>query len=499
MFSQGVREPLKATKLTAITFIALTIVSILIGAIGGAILLNRVRQSYHDLEIETNQRQGDRVAMLFEYLANDGMGEKEILSLFQKTIASTSGTMNRFICIISDEGEVLCHPSDAALGNSAKNMVLNPLGTKKRTDYSSWVRSEYDEAYLLSADGKPYDLIHRVPVQNFSWQILVHTRLNAIEGQVHQIQRTIIMGLVPMLAAFVLVGTFVARIIGRRYEAAIEESNRELEAHVTDRTRELSRTVEELQQTRSALVLNEKMALLGQLVAGIAHEINNPLGAISIHAQTLEEDLKDEEDQAAVRTINQSAQRCSHLVTNLLAFARNSPPRREGHTTNEIINTALAFCAADLRQHSISLRKNLTDSNPVLEVDRIQIEQVILNLVTNAAQALSARDGERVVSVSSETDESHVVVTVEDNGPGLSQDIEESIFEPFHTTKEEGSGTGLGLSLCRRFIEHHGGSISYEASDLGGAKFQFNLPKENANGGNGHADALFGEERIEKG
>jgi two-component system NtrC family sensor kinase len=218
------------------------------------------------------------------------------------------------------------------------------------------------------------------------------------------------------------------------------------------------------------------MALLGQLVAGIAHEINNPLNVIAIQASNLREIAQDPDEQRAADAIQRNALRCGQLVKNLLAFSRNDPPRRNPTSLRLLVDTSLALAVGESQRHQALMESDFPGGDVVVSADHIQLEQVVLNLIGNAAQALADQPEPRRIMVRVVREEDTATITVQDNGPGLPESIREHLFEPFQTTKEEGQGTGLGLSLCRRFVEGHGGTITYRDAPTGGAIFAIRLP-----------------------
>jgi len=455
-------------KLTVMTFLGLCAVCLAMGLVGLTFLHHKVQHSNLRTALENNTEYGERFAASIDSLLESGMTVAQVIGVYQLSFDATPSDGNRYICLISGEGRILCHPDREALGMDASGLNLLTIPDRKAINYAEWVSAGMFEG-LLTRDGLAEELVRRIPLEKDPINVMVHTNLGMIGRESNAIFNAILMVLLPACLVFVIIATLVVRLLGRRYEAAIELNNRNLEERVEERTAELK-------QAKNALLLNEKLALLGQLVAGIAHEINNPLSSIRLHAERLEEDAATAEDRDAARTITRSVERCSLLVRNLLSFARNAPPQIAPVDINDVVDTALAFCGHELKRAGVSMEKRLALESPRIPADAIQLEQVVLNLVTNAAQALSGRHGERRVRVTSELLYSTVVIRVEDSGPGLDGTIVETLFEPFHTTKE--SGTGLGLSLCRRFVERHGGTITHSKSDdLGGAAFLVQLPR----------------------
>jgi C4-dicarboxylate-specific signal transduction histidine kinase len=467
-----------STRLTLLTFIALAAVALLFGGVGGSILLHEVAESNYRLQVVNNREYGQRFAAALESQLWSGMPEEEVLRVLQESFDAAPSDESRYVCVLSTKGDVLCHPSTSLVGvNAAENLVMTRRDHRK-LPFSEWLSGRETEAFKLAADGVTREeLIQRIPMTSAPWQIVVHTNLNAIAGESVALSRTILAVTVPTAALFVLMATIVVRVVSRRQEKEIERANHELEKRVQKRTAELSQTVAELQRTRDALVLREKMSLLGQLIAGIAHEINNPIQAISLFAESLREEAQDEDQRRAAERIARSAQRCGLLVKNLLSFARNEPPHRSPVSVSALVTTALHFSAADLEEANVEVQRVHQGGDATLFVDRIQIEQVILNLVTNAMHALAQRPAPRTIRISTLIENDELRLMIEDNGPGLPQDIQAHLFEPFHTTKAEGKGTGLGLSLCRQFVSHHGGEIVYTRGTLGGACFTIRLPQ----------------------
>lgn len=468
--------PRQSQRLTAMTFVALTLVTLLVLTAGGSLLLSAVEKSQKRLQIANNAEYGKRFAsalsMQLEHLSNE-----QVLEFVQASFLASPGDANRYICVMSNEGTVLCHPNEQNISFDASAIRIQDVAMNMDKPYLDWVRSDQQAGYMIGPQGDPVELINRIPVEGAPWHVLVHTRLETLREETARMQRMLLLVLVPIGVVFVLLGTGAVGLLNRRFVGQIEDNNRKLEERVRDRTRELESTVEELQQARDALLLREKMGLLGQLVAGIAHEIRNPLNAITLHADALEEDLQDPGEKRSATTIRQAAERCSLLVQNLLSFARNAPPSPARESITDIIETALGFASYDIKREEVELRTEFAEPAPQVMADRTQLEQVIINLVLNSAAALRDQPAPREVRVRTRAADATVQITVEDNGPGLPPEIEEKLFEPFHTTKAEGEGTGLGLSLCRRFVEHHGGQIRYERAPQGGAIFRIELPR----------------------
>ncbi|MBL8980685.1 MAG: PAS domain S-box protein [Gemmatimonadetes bacterium] len=220
---------------------------------------------------------------------------------------------------------------------------------------------------------------------------------------------------------------------------------------------------------------SEKLAALGELVAGVAHELNNPLAGISAFAQLLLEDPLDQEQAESVRLIKREADRAVAVIRDLLYFARKGGPSPGSVNLNELVEHTLRLRSYSLRSNGIDVRVELDPSLPTIPGDGQRLHQVVLNLVVNAEHAMQGADTRRLVVRTSRTADG-VSVVVSDTGMGIPEDVRPRIFEPFFTTKAEGEGTGLGLSVSYGIVRAHGGDITVE-SDLGiGSSFRVTLP-----------------------
>ena len=228
-------------------------------------------------------------------------------------------------------------------------------------------------------------------------------------------------------------------------------------------------------QAQRALVHSAKMAAFGQLGAGIAHEVNNPLTGILGHAQLAIRRLgPDNPAKASLDMIAQESQRCSDIIQNLMRFARQDAPQFRPVDANEAVGAALSIVDHQLSLHGIRIVKELDQSLPQVNGDINQLQQVLVNLAINAQQAMAGQRGE--LSVRTRAARGQVLIELQDSGPGISPELQKKIFEPFFTTKAAGQGTGLGLSVSYGIIESHGGCIEIRSSPGHGATFVISLP-----------------------
>jgi len=245
--------------------------------------------------------------------------------------------------------------------------------------------------------------------------------------------------------------------------------------------------VTDQQAMETQLIQSEKLAAVGQLVSGVAHELNNPLTSIAgLSEVLLEQKELGTKDRGHLRVIHEQAERAGRIVRNLLTFARQGPAERARVDLNDVIQRTVLLMRYDLTLRDIAIEKSLGQEIPAVLGDRHALQQVMLNLLTNAAHAVSQNPPERprVIRVATAFDD-RVRVRVADSGPGIADDVVPHLFTPFFTTKEPGHGTGLGLSISYSIIESHGGHITVERPSEGGAVFVIDLPAASAGAGAG--------------
>lgn len=242
--------------------------------------------------------------------------------------------------------------------------------------------------------------------------------------------------------------------------------------------REKLKMEKELQETQMRLMQTEKMASLGSLAAGVAHEINNPLGGILIYASLLMEDFEDQNDPRVqdLKRIIEEATRCKEIVKSLLEFARQAESKFESVMVNKAIEDILFFLEKQALFHNIQIVKEFDPNLPPIQGDSNQIKQVFMNLMVNAAEAMGEKGGTLTIKTEANPDGSSITIIFKDTGPGIPPAIQSKIFDPFFTTKEVGKGTGLGLSTSYGIIQSHHGSIEVESFPGKGATFKIVFP-----------------------
>jgi CheY-like chemotaxis protein len=226
------------------------------------------------------------------------------------------------------------------------------------------------------------------------------------------------------------------------------------------------------------LFQHEKLTAMGTMLASVAHELNNPLAVIMMEAEGLHEEWQDDVQAEPMQAILQAAERCMRIVRSFLTLARQHPPERQHVAFNTVVRGAMEMLVYALQVDTITIDWQLAPALPLLWADPYQLQQVIVNLVTNAHYALREVSPPRRLTLFTRYDPvgNQIVLAVVDNGPGIPPALQARLFEPFFTTKPPGVGTGLGLPLCRGIIEEHGGSISVESQPGQGAVFRVVLP-----------------------
>lgn len=235
----------------------------------------------------------------------------------------------------------------------------------------------------------------------------------------------------------------------------------------------------ELDKTRVQLLQAEKMASIGKLAAGVAHQLNNPLSGITLFAHILTEEYDLDDDACSdVQRILNNAERCRDTVKELLKFARQTAYEIQPADLNQALQRALFLLENQALFQNIRIKKRFAPDLPMVPADIQQLGHVFMNIILNAADAMEG-NGRITVETSLTDDGQKVLVQISDTGPGIKEEALPHLFEPFYTTKEEGKGTGLGLSVAYGVIENHGGKISARNLAEGGARFTIELPLQN--------------------
>ena len=239
---------------------------------------------------------------------------------------------------------------------------------------------------------------------------------------------------------------------------------------------ELERALQQVRTTQEQLIQSEKLSAVGQFVAGVAHELNNPLTAVVGYSELLQSMSSDAKMRDNLDRIAKSALRCHKIVHSLLSFARQHAPERKLVQLHSVVDEVLEIMAYDLRTSNIQIVREFAPTLPPIMADGHQLQQVFVNILGNARQAIEPVQRDGRIAIRTRQTGSNVVIEFQDNGPGIKPEHLARIFDPFFTTKPLGKGTGLGLSLCYGLIQEHGGKISARSERGEGATFTIDLP-----------------------
>ncbi|MBW1842537.1 MAG: GAF domain-containing protein, partial [Deltaproteobacteria bacterium] len=269
----------------------------------------------------------------------------------------------------------------------------------------------------------------------------------------------------------------------RSYKS-IQDLNRGLEEKVKQRTLALSEALSEKERTQEQLIRSESLAAIGQLIAGVAHELNNPLASVTSLIQSFIEDIEygdeqnliDEESMDDLRFADKELARAKSIVASLLGLSRQTQTYSEPVCINAVVKDALRVLHNQYKDVNLDIIENYSQDIPAVHGNFANLGQVVLNIIQNAIQAVTGKKGMIFLDTRFENHTHQVVLECKDNGHGIPESIRQDIFKPFFTTKEVGKGTGLGLYICHEIIQRHGGELIVEDADAQGTRFVMRLP-----------------------
>ena len=263
---------------------------------------------------------------------------------------------------------------------------------------------------------------------------------------------------------------------GRRIPVNLTESALLTNGEVTGRS-QIIRDISELQTIEHQMRQSDRLATVGQLAAGVAHEIGNPLTSIHSLVQLLERRMQNPDQIKKLARIQTNIERITKIVRELVDFTRPQATDTQFVQINEVIQSAVGLMSYDNRSQKINIKLDLMEELPRVKASPDKLHQVFVNLLVNAFDAL--RESGDTVFISTREDDNAVSITVRDNGPGMDPEVMDKIFEPFFTTKDIGKGTGLGLSVSHGIINSMNGRLSVSSETGEGATFIIEIPKEN--------------------
>jgi two-component system NtrC family sensor kinase len=387
---------------------------------------------------------------------NQSFDLDEILQLIMLQMVELFSTDTAAVYLFEEETSKLLRKSSYGHGsqwNVASENIFLPA------EFITAIKSEHteliDQSYLSRL---PEVLQRAVEMEGLkSWLWVVLWRKEKILGVLASSSRT------PREFTRSEEGVMIA--VGRQLATTIEK------IQLYSETR---KAYDDLRRTQEQLLQSEKMSAVGQLISGVAHELNNPLTAILGYTQLLETEKLDARVEEFVLKLRKQAQRTQRIVQNLLSFARQHTPRRIHVDLRSVLEDTIALRDYDLKVNNITVERDFEPVLPTVVADPHQLEQVYLNIINNAADAMldGGRGGQLRIRVF--TENGHVVTSFHDSGPGIFDP--KHVFDPFYTTKGVGKGTGLGLSICYGIVQEHGGEISAQNHPAGGALLEVRLP-----------------------
>lgn len=232
----------------------------------------------------------------------------------------------------------------------------------------------------------------------------------------------------------------------------------------------------ELKETQAQMVQMAKLSALGEMIAGIAHELNNPLTGIIGYTELLLSSQEIDKIRTKLEKIHKQAERCRKIIHNLLSFSKEQAPEKAMCSVNDMILQVLELVKYQFTSDGIIVNTMFDEDIPTMMLDRNQIQQVFFNIINNAHQAMKHIDRDRILSVTTSMDKHMVRVDIEDTGTGIAAENMDKIFDPFFSTKNVGEGAGLGLSICYGIVKKHGGNIKVKSTVNKGSNFTVELP-----------------------
>jgi len=239
----------------------------------------------------------------------------------------------------------------------------------------------------------------------------------------------------------------------------------------------ITRNITEHKKMQAQIITNDRLASIGELISGVAHELNNPLTGVIGFSDLLagRKDLPDDVKED-IEIINREAKRTANIVKNLLTFARKQPKERQPTDINRAIEAVMELRAYEQKVSNLEVNTRFASDLPEIIANAFDLQQVFLNIIVNAEHAMLEAHGKGTITITTVREGDIIRVSLADDGPGISEDHVGRVFDPFFTTKEVGKGTGLGLSICYGTITDHGGRIYVESKPGKGATFIIELP-----------------------
>jgi PAS domain S-box-containing protein len=455
----------------------------------------------NDFEFQLRRRDGEIVTLIeSSVVTRDAAGRIEAFQGFVLDITERKNAeqeirrRNRELMILNAIGQTLNQPIELEdlLGRALRQVVelfsaeagsiflMDPDSMTLRRAAAVGLRSEYARKFPLT--DLPSDLVEHIRAVHATVLSTAGLRLPAVFRDFQQKEGLEVLHFVVLwskdrpLGCLLLGGRKVRDFSSAEINLLVSVSN-QIAASIEkilllDETR---KAYENLRHTQEQLLQSEKMAAIGQLISGVAHELNNPLTAILGYSQLLSSsEFVNEKGADYVGKLYKQARRTHRIVNNLLSFSRQQKPERLPVRINQVIEDTLALREYDLRINNILIHRDLQGNLPLTGADAHQLQQVFLNILNNAVDAILERSDRGEIRVRTSLAEGRIMIEFVDSGPGI-QDTHR-VFDPFYTTKPVGKGTGLGLSICYGIVTEHGGEITVDNAPGRGAAVTVALP-----------------------
>jgi len=469
------------------TFIALALVSLLVGVTGGQLLIQEIRSAYLKSLAEASQRQAEQIAAWFES-EMAAMNSDVVLADFQQMLAGLPIDETGFVCLLDSDATVLAHPDPSIIGTSLAKAPVRPLDDPATTVLEDSIQSDGTREFLLSekSEAEPMQLVFQESVPGRDWIVSVHSDLAAVETRISGIARKLAWIVGVLLLSLTALGTAAVRLVARRYERQLLQANRELDERVHRRTAQLQQAKEEAESADR---------LKAEFLSTMNHEYRTPLNAVLGMSQLLQSSNLDDEQSEWVAEICTSGERLLDLLEKILFFAEiesgmihpEDSPFNVADLIDSVAQRTGSLAEAKGLDFSVE-KKNLGDFQ--MHGDRQWIERALQQLTDNAVKYTDAGRITLRASLKDPTRESvphppdtetvKLVVQVEDTGEGIAPAIQGELFGLFrqgdgsNTRKHE--GVGIGLIMAQRLLERVGGAIHFASTPGQGSTFHVEIP-----------------------
>lgn len=465
------------------TAIALSLVSMLIGLISWPLLSKSIWNTlYHNASI-ANKEQALRIGTLLSDDLLKGTPPEVVLNSFQEMLQKSPHSKLRFACIVKGDDTVIAHPNPKEIGKDVA--AYSVTGEYGKASYGQSARENKYFTGKLERPDHSIDLISQTPIETVPWSITIHTSFELLNQRLKTIQQSILWIAISSTLILIFVSTFAVRLVSSHFERKLKIKNEVL-----------TETLQTLKETQNELIESEKMASLGQLVSGVAHQINTPVG-ICVTASSVNKDVCEEirtklnSDQLTKKTLSEYVNRlfsCNQLMQHNLSTTADIIQRfkdisvektgihKEKVDIGKKISEVICTMKSKIEQMGSSLSFQ-TEKKLYVDIDMGHLEQVINELVFNAICHAYPHEEKGKVFITLTQEHSDALLKISDNGIGMSLEVCKNIFSPFYTESGLNSTSGLGLHVVYNIVhESMNGTIEVESTENKGTTFSVYIP-----------------------